>query len=407
MRCSPLNKALGHRYSSENNLNKELEAVENLFLSEGFSKISSYSANFDLFKMMGVRSKELVHSNILAALLNPSYPHGLNYSFLNSFTQGVVNLHLESGLPLPLSVLISATDQNVRVYRELENIDLVIEYPASKLVIAIENKIWAKEQVNQVARYQEILLTRYPHHRLALVYLSPNGRKPTTLNRDSDVPVYCMSYGEIAKQLELVKSRSNEAAKHFISQFISHIEAYMTGSNEVNELCWQIFSKHEDAYSQMMNAYQYCQRRKVEESFLDIESRIKTDAAFSKVSNEIEITKTVEENSKYVVACDLDVRLKSWPEGIKIKLYKHYWLGVFPYVTAKFRDSSKEISKKLGCYPNIKVKGWQDKYYVSSNLNLDKERMVNTDGNSISMEDVNVVLNRLSAHIEEINNALQ
>ncbi|TOB86029.1 hypothetical protein CGJ97_23650, partial [Vibrio parahaemolyticus] len=65
------------------------------------------------------------------------------------------------------------------------------------------------------------------------------------------------------------------------------------------------------------------------------------------------------------------------------------------------------ISKKLGCYPNIKVKGWQDKYYVSSNLNLDKERMVNTDGNSISMEDVNVVLNRLSAHIEEINNALQ
>ncbi|HCM0980174.1 TPA: PD-(D/E)XK nuclease family protein [Vibrio parahaemolyticus] len=388
-------------------MNKELEAVESLFLSEGFSKISSYSANFDLFKMMGVRSKELVHSNILAALLNPSYPHGLNYSFLNSFTQGVVNLNLESGLPLPLSVLISATDQNVRVYRELENIDLVIEYPASKLVIAIENKIWAKEQVNQVARYQEILLTRYPHHRLALVYLSPNGRKPTTLNRDSDVPVYCMSYGEIAKQLELVKSRSNEAAKHFISQFISHIEAYMTGSNEVNELCWQIFSKHEDAYSQMMNAYQYCQRRKVEESFLDIESRIKTDAAFSKVSNEIEITKTVEENSKYVVACDLDVRLKSWPEGIKIKLYKHYWLGVFPYITAKFKDSSKEISKKLGCYPNIKVKGWQDKYYVSSNLNLDKERMVNTDGNSISMEDVNVVLNRLSAHIEEINNALQ
>lgn len=401
-----MNSALGHRSSSENNLNTELEAVENLFLSEEFSKIRSYSANFDLFKMMGIRSKELVHSNILAALLNPSYAHGLNYSFLNSFTQGVVNLHLESGIPLPLSVLISATDQNVRVYRELENIDLVIEYPANKLVIAIENKIWAKEQANQVARYQETLLTRYPNHRLALVYLSPNGRKPKTLSRNSDVPVYCMSYGQVAKQLELVMPRSNEPAKHFISQFINHIETYMTSSNEVNELCWQIFSKHEDAYYQMMNAYQYCQRRKVEESFLDIESRIKTDAAFSKVSNEIEITKTVEENSKYVVSCDLDVRLKSWPEGIMIKLYKHHWLGVFPYVTGEFIDCSKVISKKLGCYPNMKVKGWQDKYYVSSNLNLDKERMVNADGNSISMEDINVVLNKLSAHIEEINIAL-
>lgn len=233
------------------------------------------------------------------------------HSFLNSFLLGVVNLHRESGSPLSLSSLISSTDQNVRVYRELENIDLVVEFPATKLVIAIENKIWAKEQPNQVARYQEILSTRYQNHDLALVYLSPNGRKPTTLNKYSSVPVYCMSYRQVAQQLELVKSRSNEPAKHFINQFVSHIEAYMTGSNEVNELCWQIFNKHEDAYSKMMSAYEYCQRRKVEESFLDIESRIKTDAAFSKFSGEIVIQKTVEENSKYIVAYDLDVRLKS------------------------------------------------------------------------------------------------
>ncbi|WP_318432765.1 PDDEXK-like family protein [Photobacterium leiognathi] len=388
-------------------MSKELEAVERLFLSEEFSKISTFSTSFDLFKMMRIRSKELIHSNILAALLNPSYAHGLNYSFLNSFTLGIVNLHLESGVHLPLSVLISSIDQNVRIYRELENIDLIIEYLNTKLVIAVENKIWAKEQSKQVGRYQEILLTRYPNHKLALVYLSPNGRKPTTLNRDLEVPVYCMSYGQIAKQLELVKSRGNESAKYFISQFISHIEGYMTGSNEVNELCWQIFSKYEDAYSQMMNAYQYCQRRKVEESFLDIESRVKTDAAFSKVSDEIEIIKTVEKSSKYIVAYDLDIRLKSWPPGLKVKLYKHNWLGVFPYVTGEFRDSVKEISKKLGCYPNIQVKAWQDKYYVSSNLNLDKERMVNSDGNSISMEDINTLLNKLIVHIEEINSVLK
>lgn len=355
---------------------------------------------------MGVRSKELIHSNILAALLNPSYAHGLNYSFLNSFTLGIVNLPIECGVPLPLSTLVSSTDQNVRVYRELENIDLVIEYPASKLVIAIENKIWAKEQPKQLARYQEILITRYPNHQLALVYLTPDGRRPTTQNRHSDVPVYCMSYGEVASQLEVVKSRANESAKHFISQFTGHIEAYMTGSNEVNELCWQIFNKHEDAYTRMIAGYQYCQRRKVEECFNDIESRIKTDAAFAKVAHEIEVTKKVEDSSKYVVTCDLDVRLKSWPEGVMVRLYKHNWLGVFPYVSGEMRDSATAISKILGCYPNKQVNAWQNKYYVSSNPNLDKERMVNSDGNSISLEDVNTVLNKLSAHIEEINRAL-
>lgn len=385
----------------------ELEAVEHLFLANEFSKICAYSANFDLFKMMGVRSKELVHSNIIAALLNPTYPHGLSHSFLNSFLLGIVNLHRASGSSLPLSNLISSTDQNARVYRELENIDLVVELPATKLVIAIENKIWAKEQPNQVAKYQEILSTRYPDHYLALVYLTPNGREPMTLNRASSVPVYCMSYGQVAKQLELVKSTSNEQAKHFINQFISHIEAYMTGSNEVNELCWQIFNKHEDAYSKMMGAYEYCKRRKIIEIFLEIESRIKTDAAFSKFFGEIEIQKTVEESSKYIVAYDLDVRLKSWPQGVMVKLYKHYWLGVFPYVTSEFKESTTELSKKLGCHPNLPVKSWQDMYYVSSNKNLDKERMVNSDGNSISSEDINVVLNKLSAHIEDINSALQ
>jgi len=388
-------------------MSKELEDIERLFLSEDFSQIAAYSVNFDIFKAMGVRSKELIHSNILAALLQPTYPHGLNHSFLNAFTQGIVKLENINGKALPLSALISATDQNVRVFRELENIDLVVEYPSSKLIIAIENKIWAKEQHLQIARYQEILSTRYPDHQIALIYLTTNGRRPETLNLESNVPVYCMSYAQISKQLNFVKFQANEPAKHFIHQFISHIEGYMTGSSEVRELCWQIFNKHEDAYKQMVDAYEYCLRRKIKDSFSEIKSRIRSDASFTKFSSEIEIIATIENSKKYLVACDLDVRLKSWPEGLQVKLYKHNWLGVFPYVTGQYLESVKEISEQLGCYPNQNVKSWNNMHYVSENRNLNKERKILSNGNMISPEDINVALNKLSAHIEEINNALK
>jgi len=388
-------------------MSKKSEDIERLFLSEDFSQIASYSANFDLFKVMGVRSKELVHSNILAALLKPTYPHGLNHSFLNTFTQGIAKLAPLNGKALALSVLVSVTDQNVRVFRELENIDLVIEYPSSKLVIAIENKIWAKEQNLQISRYQEILSTRYPEHKIALIYLTTNGRRPETLNLESSVPVYCMSYAQISKQLNFVKPQANESAKNFIHQFVSHIEGYMTGSSEVKELCWQIFNKHEDAYKQMVDTYEYCLRRKVEDSFSEIVSRIKSDAAFAKFSSEIEIISTIEDSNKHLVACDLDVRLKSWPEGLQVKLYKHIWLGVFPYVTGQHLESAKKVSEQLGCYPNQNVKSWDNKYYVSANRNLDKERKVASNGNMLSPEDINVALNKLSAHIEEISNALK
>jgi len=57
----------------------------------------------------------------------------------------------------------------VRVYRELEKIDLVLEFLEIKLVIGIENKIWADEQEKQLDRYQEISINLFPNYTKELV----------------------------------------------------------------------------------------------------------------------------------------------------------------------------------------------------------------------------------------------
>jgi hypothetical protein len=387
-------------------MNIELEKIEKLFLSNSFSEVDAYSSKFDLFKMMGVRSKELVHSNIIACLLNPSYPHGLNYSFLNTFTKGVVGLGLVNGEPIPLSRLISATDDHIRVFRELENIDLVIEYTGSKLVIAIENKVWASEQKNQIARYQDTLKTRYPGYTTALIFLTPDAHAPETVNLNSEVPVYCMSYEQLAELLKQVKNQANETALNFINQFIYHIGGYMSDSSEVRELCWQLFNKHEEAYAHMVKSHAYCLERKVKEIFFEIESRIKIDSMFSRWSDSLVIKNNNVQSKKDIITCDLDVRLKHWPEGLWVKIYKHSWFAVFPFVYTQNLVLVESLSKNLRGFPNKKVKAWDNKYYVSSNDNLDSERMILMNGNSVSKEHINIALSKLGTHIDEIEGAI-
>jgi hypothetical protein len=59
----------------------------------------------------------------------------------------------------------------------------------------IENKIDAAEQADQLGRYQDWLSRqdRYPLGRRVLIYLTPDGRQPTTARSSG---YYCFSYSK-------------------------------------------------------------------------------------------------------------------------------------------------------------------------------------------------------------------
>jgi hypothetical protein len=382
-----------------------LSKLEKLFFSDEFSAVDAYSLKFDLFKMMGVRSKELIHSNILACLLDPTYPHGLNHLFLNSFIKAVPGLKMvgkqQDAEPLPLSTLIAATNQDAKVYREQDNIDLVIEFASSRLVLAIENKIWAGEQSRQIERYQETLASRYNGYKAAMIFLTPDGRAPETINPHSSIPVYCMSYGRLAYLLKPLKEQANDAALHFIEQFINHIEVYMAGNDELKELCWQLFDKHEDAYEQLVKYHDYCIGRRIKDIFGELEQKLRKSPAMSQWSSKLETTSSFEDDKKCIIKCDLDIRLDDWPEGLWVKVYKHHWFGVYPYVDEESKDNVIPHVPSLDC----RTSNIPNRYYVSHRVNLDKERAILKDGNKLSNTNINAAVNRVLEHIEEIEAA--
>ncbi|MEP9316042.1 PD-(D/E)XK nuclease family protein [Pseudomonas sp. LABIM340] len=379
--------------------------LDDLRHSSAFAALDAYSNAFDLFKVMDVRSKELIHSNILAALMSEGEPHGLGSVFLDAFVSSLGELRC-MGTPLARDVLDSAAGAKAKISRELEHIDLLIEFPLRKLVIAVENKIWAAEQPEQIKRYQRTLCDRYPGYERALVYLTPLGKQPDTADPSSSVPVYCMPYGCVARQLRQSKSSATVQAAQFIEQFIAHVEKYMSGNRELDDLCWALFKQHEEAYRHLVESYEYCIRLKVEQAFETIQSRIRDDGMFSAWVGLVEMSASSLPDRKNLLNFDLDVRLVHWPEGLRVKVYKHTWFAVFPYVRGA--DTVRLRAVMPGYFESPRpVPDWDDHYFASAGFVGREQRCVRPKGNELDETDINMALTMVRDCIDEINAALK
>lgn len=118
--------------------------LDALSASSGFASLGKYAAAFDLFSVMGVSAKELIHSNILAAFFDADGSHGLGSSFRDAYVASLTRLPSSGqALPLPVQLLETVKGTRTKIARELGHIDVLLEFPEKRLVIAIENKIWA------------------------------------------------------------------------------------------------------------------------------------------------------------------------------------------------------------------------------------------------------------------------
>ena len=388
----------------------EQEQYQKLINNYSFKELLAYSNEFDLFKMMGVRSKELVHSNILASFFTPSESHGLGHNFVNEFLKQIPD-EAFCGDVISSNTLQTAIDGNVRVYRELENIDLVLEFPEIKLVIGIENKIWADEQEKQLERYQEILINRYPNYTRALIFLAPNRREPTTHNSELEVPIYCMSYAHILNCLSddnIINAPLS--TKAFILQFNAHIEKYLSRNKHMDELCWQIFKENEEAYGLMVKSYSKCIYRKVEEQFIEIQEKLISDSMFNAFSDKIELDFNPKADGRHHIICDLDIRLKNWPDNIAIRVYKWTWMGCFAYIKKESEESVKNEYPATCDLSFAPVKYFEDEqisYFskLSSEANM-AARKITSKGNEITATDISFTLNKIKELIDNTNKLL-
>lgn len=224
------------------------EKLSNLLDDRAFQEIDARNRRFNLFSAIGAVNSELRHSNFLAFLLSPNETHGLGADFLSR----VLRLFLQkcdavarpiSSLELQLADLDSAI-----VERERDNIDILIEVPPLKLVVAIENKVRSSVADGQLTRYKEIVRRKYDGWHQVLVLLTPEGYDADPY--DSDY-VAC-SYAEIIELLYNYAEQAHSSLSTEIALILDHYVQMVRGSvvddEKLKDLARQLYYRHRDAF---------------------------------------------------------------------------------------------------------------------------------------------------------------
>ena len=130
---------------------EKYEELENFIFDDNvqdiLDKIKNSVMNFNILEITGMGSQEIKHSNILAWMFSNS-EHNLEYKILEDFLKKIVEFNevSEATTFLKHYIYLSEKSKNITIYREKDNIDLLIVDNANKVVIAIENKVYANER---------------------------------------------------------------------------------------------------------------------------------------------------------------------------------------------------------------------------------------------------------------------
>jgi hypothetical protein len=137
-----------------------------------------YAPNYNLFELLGIKHFEVkTHTPFLTNLLQPYGSHDQGDVFIRSFIEQI------EAFPQKQAEI---NYQNIEVNAEVSSIygrvDILIQHRSIDFpfAIIIENKIWAKDQEDQLGRYYEYArsILGLADEQILIYYLTPHQKAP-------------------------------------------------------------------------------------------------------------------------------------------------------------------------------------------------------------------------------------
>lgn len=224
---------------------KDIDIVKNFIFDEKvqklFENINNNLLDFNILEIMEMGKQEIKHSNILGWLLEDA-EHNLEYKILDDFLKKVININeIEE---LKNYIYLSKHKRDIVVFREKDNIDLLIVDEANKIIFVIENKIFAYERINgedggQLNKYENIINSKYSNeYKKYFIFLTIDLNEPS---KDNWLKA---SHEMIVETLiEILKNRDISLKTRII--FESYIDTLkrngIVEDKNLKELCLQIW----------------------------------------------------------------------------------------------------------------------------------------------------------------------
>ena len=240
--------------------------------------------DYNIFTLFhGFNDEVNLHSNFIASLLDPNGDHYKGDLFLKLFLEmcGIDDFSIDTS--------------RATVFKEFKHIDIYIS--DGKKHIILENKVYAKDQPTQIARYIETIKgegakesDRVKDEDICVLYLHPDGKLPDNqsfgdyhtrlLGENPSIKFNVISYGK--EILEWIDKCKNEVSNLtdlnvFLSQYKDVIEMIYDRYKRIDKMetanLVEIFKENYTAVSEIANNYQEM-RKKIIYSFFSNAAKI-------------------------------------------------------------------------------------------------------------------------------------
>ncbi|KYO68557.1 PD-(D/E)XK nuclease family protein [Thermovenabulum gondwanense] len=202
---------------------------------------------FNPFKVLKIQDYEIRHSNLLAWLFNPSENHNFDDKVLKRFILKVL-LKSDNNEILQDMNLIYKLHQmslmDIKVYREIANIDILLVSEQHKIVIFIENKVYSEEHSNQLSKYYNYVNNKYKSFLIIPIYLTLNGEIP------NHKKYFLASYEDLLESIEFIldnyKERTSSEVISFLEYYIHILKEKYVMDNELKKMCKEIYQQYKE-----------------------------------------------------------------------------------------------------------------------------------------------------------------
>lgn len=228
------------------------EFIFNDDVQNTLSEINNNLMEFNILEITGMGNQEIKHSNILSWLLGDN-EHNLEYQVLEIFLKKVAYENVQEDLHK--YIYLADKEKDIKIYREKDNIDLLLVDEANDVVITIENKVFANESSDQLKTYEEKIYKKYEGDKYTKYFLF--------LTRDLDDPSsdrwLKASHKMIAESIEIMletKKDITTKTKIILESYIDLLKRNdIVEDEKLEELCKSIWNKpkYKDALDTLFN----------------------------------------------------------------------------------------------------------------------------------------------------------
>ena len=380
---------------------EKYEELENFIFDDNvqdiLDKIKNSVMNFNILEITGMGSQEIKHSNILAWMFSNS-EHNLEYKILEDFLKKIVEFNevSEATTFLKHYIYLPEKDKNITIYREKDNIDLLIVDNANKVVIAIENKVYANERSDgkdggQLKNYCKIVDENYKNFKNKIfIYLTIDGLSPESEeNQKIWLNATHEMIGEAVEDI-LEKQTILPKAEMILTSYVDLLKRRNIMSDKnLEELCKKIWDKNSKALD-ILFRYRTTNLDKLYDLIASKYSFYSEESSDIKFDAIDKIYKYVYDEEWY----DADYRAI---DILIVKKSKYIWIGYWhPEIP------STNNKKLLELYKNIfKIKPQKEKrivmIYESDIKDLNEKQL---------SDKANETINTLNLKIEELEKSV-